>query len=95
MHFLFDSAGLPVVVHMGSAGLAVASSGLSWVLLAQSTDINRRATGCPTTWFCPGEVMSVPSSPPVPLGGHIKAEGLGRWLKVRVMMARVMRDWGG
>lgn len=80
MRFLHDSAGHPVVVHMGSAGLAVASSGLSGVLLAQPADINRRATGCPTTWFCPGEDMSVPSSPPVPLGGHIEAEGLGRRL---------------
>lgn len=71
-----DSAGHPVVAQMGSAGLAVASSGLSRVLFAQPADIYRMNTGRPTTGICPGEDVSVPSSPPVSLGGDIEALGL-------------------
>lgn len=88
-----DSAGHPVVAHMGSAGLAVASSGFSRVLFAQPADIDRMATGRPSTGICPGEDVSVPSSSPVSLRGNIEAEGLSWQLCVRVMMAGVMRDW--
>lgn len=77
VHLQYDSAGHPVVVHLGSAGLAVASSWLSRALLAQPAEIDRRTTGHSTTWFGPGKDMSVPTSPPVPLRGHIEAEGLG------------------